>query len=237
MRKALFMDIKKTFVTAHAGCMNTKNDSLDSVYAGISAGADAIEVDVRFIDEQIPVLSHDVLKQEQIKNIVKLEEVVNVIKTFPGIALNLDIKEADGIGFINELLHKSDICDRAFFTGLEPDAIINIGREYLHVPYFVNYKPDLLEINNISHMEELACMAKDLGTIGINLHYSFATRELIEAFHGKKLKVSVWTVDNEEDIHRMIQIGVDSITSRKVDYLVKINKEVRQCFAFGGGSQ
>ena len=236
MREARSTDIKKILATAHAGCMNTKSDSLDSVYAGVAAGADVIEVDVRFMEKQIPVLSHNAFRQERIKELVRLEEVLQVLKACPGVALNLDMKEIDGIPFLVELLHKTEIYERAFFTGLTSDAVMAAGQGRLSIPYFLNYQPDLWKINDGGYLKELTCMTKGLGAIGINLYYEFATQKLVRVFHQEKLKVFVWTVDNAEDMGRMIRMGIDSITSNRVDCLIKKIKEAERCFAEGATS-
>ena len=49
----------RPFITAHTGCEGTPRNSLASIVAGIAAGADAVEVDVRATSDGYPVLVHD----------------------------------------------------------------------------------------------------------------------------------------------------------------------------------
>lgn len=219
------MQTKKILATAHAGCMNTRNDSLESVYAGISACADIVEVDVRFVQNQIPVLSHDPFKPPQVEHLVKLEEVLHVIKTYPNVTLNLDMKEVNGAKHLFRLLHKTDMCERVFFTGLEPGFIPVIQQECTGIPYLVNYTPNVLKLKDVNYLNELVCMVDSCKAVGINLHYRFVTQLLVEVFREANKKVYVWTVDKEKDIGGMIQLGVDSITSNRVDLLVKAIRE------------
>lgn len=46
-------------ITAHTGCEGTVHNSLESITAGKSAGADAVEVDIRATEDGVPVLLHD----------------------------------------------------------------------------------------------------------------------------------------------------------------------------------
>jgi len=43
-------------VCAHAGCEDTPRDGLESIAAGIAAGADGVEIDLRFGPRGEPVL-------------------------------------------------------------------------------------------------------------------------------------------------------------------------------------
>ena len=46
-------------VTAHTGCEDTADNSLEAISAGIAAGADIVEFDLRFDSEGKGILSHD----------------------------------------------------------------------------------------------------------------------------------------------------------------------------------
>jgi glycerophosphoryl diester phosphodiesterase len=46
-------------ITAHSGCMNTLDNTLESVETGLRLGADVVEEDIRVTKDGIPVLSHD----------------------------------------------------------------------------------------------------------------------------------------------------------------------------------
>lgn len=49
--------------------------------------------------------------------------------------------------------------------------------------------------------------------IDMDIHFSFLTPELVKTMHGNGLKVNVWTVDDPEVAVKMIDMGVDYITS------------------------
>lgn len=43
------------------------------------------------------------------------------------------------------------------------------------------------------------------------------TKEIVDKFHNKGLKVNVWTVDDEESLKKFEEMGVDYITTNKFD--------------------
>ena len=63
MFSTIFSFIKKpTFtlphgftITAHTGCEGTPDNSLDSIRAGVAAGADIVEIDLHFLPDGTPV--------------------------------------------------------------------------------------------------------------------------------------------------------------------------------------
>ncbi len=59
--------------------------------------------------------------------------------------------------------------------------------------------------------------AKDANLSGVDLDFHGVTRELVKECHDMGMKFYVWTVDQEDDVKRMTQYGVDSITTNRVD--------------------
>jgi glycerophosphoryl diester phosphodiesterase len=63
----------------------------------------------------------------------------------------------------------------------------------------------------------------DMGINGIDYHFSkfYAHPEWVEQAHKLGMSVNVWTVDEEEDIKNMIDLGVDCITT---NYPLKVRE-------------
>lgn len=55
--------------------------------------------------------------------------------------------------------------------------------------------------------------AKDAGLTGVDLDYRGVTKELVKQCHDMGMKFWVWTVNEDEDIKRMADFGVDAITT------------------------
>ena len=54
------------------------------------------------------------------------------------------------------------------------------------------------------------CLKENLN---IDLRYDLITKELVDRFHAKGLEVNAWTVDTEEIFDKMVEYGVDYITT------------------------
>jgi glycerophosphoryl diester phosphodiesterase len=52
--------------------------------------------------------------------------------------------------------------------------------------------------------------------------FSVLTRDFVEAAHGRGLRVHVWTVNDEADMRRLFELGVDGIMTDYPDRLLKV---------------
>ena len=51
----------------------------------------------------------------------------------------------------------------------------------------------------------------------IDIEDKLLTQDLVDIFHKKNLKVNVWTVDDEKNLRRFEEMGVDYITTNVFD--------------------
>lgn len=61
--------------------------------------------------------------------------------------------------------------------------------------------------------------AEAVGAEAINPHFVLVTRDLVEDAHGRGLAVFVYTVDEEDRMHQLFDLGVDGIFSNRPDVL------------------
>ncbi len=54
------------------------------------------------------------------------------------------------------------------------------------------------------------------------------TRRFVEQAHRANLGVQVWTVDREEDAHRLLELGVDALITDRPDVIVPLVQEVQE---------
>jgi len=182
-------------VTAHSGAMLTIADTLWSVKAALSCGAEIIEVDVRFLPDGTPALGHD----EVGPNSVPLEAVFREMQAYPAMGINLDMKQKQKaqVERVAALVTQYGLEGRAFMTSVMPwdvAALRDCG-----LPYYVN-STDVQA-------------ALELGALGINIHYEDCTGALVQSAHELGLLVSVWTVDRPSAMRDMLRMGVDNITT------------------------
>ena len=83
-------------------------------------------------------------------------------------------------------------------------------------------KVSKLKNKNRNYLLSLVEKVKNAGAIGINFNYKSASKELVDVFHENGLLVSIWTVDNEDNMYKILSFGPDNITTRNPNKLSKI---------------
>ena len=228
--------MKHTFITAHSGCEQTARDSYESIEAGILAGADCVEVDVR-MDSGALVLSHD--RRERYGEAVRLERAFEKIVE-SGCRINCDLKEPSALYPVLELAARCGVSPRQLiFSGsvscdllaADPDvakrAQIFLNIEELGKYFLAGRTADLgLLLRNpwsgmrdaLSEMldsgvEEIAAAAKSLGVEVLNLPYQRLTGEHIAQFRACGMQLSLWTVNSADDLRRLLREDLHNVTT------------------------
>ena len=207
--------------TAHTGCMNSRDNSLESIEVGVENGAHIIEFDVQYYNK-IPVLSHDEPKGSEIT----LKEAFLKVKEYENLKVNVDIKSTEYLSQVQIIAEETGVLDRIFFTGIRESDVGIVKATCPKVQYYLNV--DVLSPKN--HTEEyllsLVEKVKSCGAVGINFNKDNATEGIVDIFHENGLLVSIWTVNEDKDIYRILSYGPDNITTRRPDRLKDALKEI-----------
>ena len=207
-------------ITAHTGCMNTEDNSLDSIKIGVENGANIVEFDLYFTKDGEAVLSHD----EPKGNEVTLDEAFEYISAFENVKVNVDVKTTDDLAQVYTLAEKRNIVDRIFFTGINEEDVEVVKRDCPQIPYYLNVDVDKSKNSDSEYLLSLVEKVKNTGATGINFNYKSASKELVEMFHDNGLLVSIWTVNDEYNMYKILSFGPDNITTRHPDKLSEIIK-------------
>jgi len=202
-----------TTITAHAGALNTVENTEDSLRACLEfIGRGIVEVDLRFSRDGKPVLAHHAPAGE---DALSLKECFALAQGYEA-QFNLDLKEAGGnLAAVRELIGRYGMTGRAFFTGLRSARHVRAARG-CGIPWYLNvYSPRWLPFA----AGWMALRARALGAVGLNMHYKYCGESVVRAAHRAGLLVSVWTVDEPAEMARLLRLGVDNITTRKPDVL------------------
>lgn len=202
--------------TAHTGCVGTKMNSLESIEKGYENGADIVEFDLNFDKDGNPVLSHDAPKGGE----VTLEEAFEKVSGYEKLKVNVDVKNDKHLDKVKPLAEKYGIADRIFFTGIH-DGFVESARK-TGVMYYLNVGVKKPLFGRKKYLLSLAEKVKKAGAAGINFNKNNATAALVELFRENGLLVSIWTVDKEKDMYRVLSLAPDNITTRNPDKLGKI---------------
>jgi large subunit ribosomal protein L4 len=88
--------------------------------------------------------------------------------------------------------------------------------------YSINKKTKRLMKNNEKYIRSLVSDVKRLGAVGINLRFKAVSKKMVDIFRQEGLMVSVWTVNNEKDMRKVLPLGCDNITTRQPSMLLEI---------------
>ncbi len=204
--------------TAHTGCMGAADNSLESIEQGVRNGADIVEFDLNFNEAKEPVLSHDL----PTGNEVTLDEAFEKVSQYPDLKVNVDLKSTAALEKIYPSAQKYGIAQQIFFTGVNDEFLQQVRSNTHNIPYYLNVDVKPPRKHTKEYLSSLVEKVKNSGAIGINFNKDNASKELVDVFHQNNLLVSIWTVDEEKDVYKILSFSPDNITTRNPDLLEKI---------------
>lgn len=201
----------KIEITAHTGCENTPENSLESITEGASCSADIVEFDVRFDKNNTPILSHDEPKGGEIT----LEQAFEKLTEYKNLKANIDIKSTANLTEIQRLAEKHNLLERVFYTGVFEKDVDAVKKYSPKIPYYLNITDVIPPENHTQeYLQSLVQKVKDNGAIGINFHYDNASGELVDTFHKNNMLVSIWTVNEQNIFLQIMNFKPDNITTK-----------------------
>jgi glycerophosphoryl diester phosphodiesterase len=209
-------------VTAHAGSLRTRPNTPESFKAALAFPVDYLEADVRFTPKNEAYLSHDPLPMPLTRNVMRLKELLKLAASRPKVRLNLDMKEDSGIREMAALIKHSRMTSRVILTGISRDVISRVREHCDGLPYLLNTRPGFWHRVTATGTAAFVRTVQASGALGLNAHFLFVTRRLARALSAAGLSVSVWTVDGEPEMRRLLHLPVDNITTNRVDTLLAL---------------
>ncbi|MBP5467200.1 MAG: hypothetical protein J6Y43_06545 [Clostridia bacterium] len=136
-----------------------------------------------------------------------LDEYINVCKKYGKVAV-LEIKnhmEKEDIQNIVEIIDKCDYLKKTTFISFDIENLVALRKIYKQADIqFLSCKIDDL-------LEKMPIVEKY--KMDLDLGYWILTEELVKSFKAKGIKINVWTPSKKEDAERLVNWGVDFITS------------------------
>jgi glycerophosphoryl diester phosphodiesterase len=209
-------------ITAHSGCDNTAPNSMEGIIAALNKNVDFIEVDLRLYKEKV-YLSHDVVDGNQLDRYVTFQEVLKLL-ALDKVNLNCDLKEIGVFEYALKDLREYGMEERAIFTGDYDNSKIDTNAKYR---YFLNVeRKDLQLYNNIIEDQDADKIIdfyknnKDSTMAALNMNYRSISPSAQTMFYTSGIPISYWTVDDPNEIDRLLQNNVFSITTNNIAYAV-----------------
>lgn len=234
-----FFEGTRPLVFAHrGGIMLGPENTLPTFDAGMKAGADGLELDVRLSADEVVVVHHDKTLERTTRGAgpvrartaaelsgLGVPTLREVLQRYPGTRLIIEMKEDEaalGDAVAREVAEAGAV-HRVCAAGFGAAAVSTVRRR-------------LPEMATSAHQEEVrralhrTWLCWPLGTCAWQ-GYQVPERSgwlrvvsprFVKYAHLAGLKVQVWTVDEEADMRRLLDWGVDALISNRPDVAVRV---------------
>jgi glycerophosphoryl diester phosphodiesterase len=158
---------------------------------------------------------------------IRMMSLDELFETFPDQKIDIDIKDKNPymIKHLVEVIKKYDVYDRAivaskYFANLKVfrklcPQVKTAFSIYETLYLYSLYKSGFLFLD-ISFKGSVLQIPEMYG------HFRLVTESFLEALHRKGIGLHVWTVNSEQDMIRLIDLGVDGIMTDNPALLVKV---------------
>ena len=231
---------KKVLCIAHRGAYAyAPENTLKSFKMAIEMGADMIELDVHLTkDRQVVVIHDDTIDRTSDGSGYVKDYTLEELKTFdfgegekiPTLAEVFELAKGKvGVNVeIKQYNMEKEIVDVIRKYNMEKDVIIS---SFLH--------PTLVNIKNLEPTLRTALLftARPINVVRLAkearaefLHPYFETVDeiMVKEAVSAGIGINVWTVDEEEDIERMIKMGVTGIITDVPDVCIELRERLTQ---------
>ncbi|MFD3501739.1 glycerophosphodiester phosphodiesterase [Streptomyces sp. NPDC058678] len=228
--------MQKLTAVAHRGDpYRVRENTIDSLRSALQLGADAVEIDVRLTRDGVPVLLHD----ETLKRLWEHDR--------PLLSLSSDEVRGltdDKVPTLARALAATG--DSRVMLDLPGTSEVRVARRVVDVvrecgaEERVYYCADARAMLAVRAADPAAEIALTWTTLApprpalldavrprwLNYRFPLVDRALAERVHTDGYLLSVWTPDTRRSMRRLIDIGVDSITTNRIDMLCALRDAV-----------
>ncbi|MET8452494.1 glycerophosphodiester phosphodiesterase [Streptomyces sp. NPDC005209] len=213
-----------------------RENTIDSLRSALALGADAVEFDVRLTRDDVPVLLHD----ETLKRLWEHDRPLRELSaaevrglTAGGVPTLADALAAtDGARVMVDLPGRVD--------RRTAEAVVDVVRQCdaRDRAYYCAAAPAMLALRAADPSAEIALTWTSLAPARpallnavrprwLNYRFSLVDHDLAARVHHDGYLLSVWTPDTRRSMRRLIDMGVDSITTNRVDVLFAARASVQ----------
>ena len=238
--------MRRPLVTSHAACKgHAPENTLAGIERALALGADAIEIDVHCTSDGVPVLVHDEAVDRTTDGSGSVHEMaLDVVRTLDAGArqfvprfagariptLSEAVEATKGRALLQIEVKQPGIEEQVAAVVRDCGAVADCEVHSFY-PQVVQrmraVEPRLAAAlltdgRRVVDWDDFFSFALSLNAQGISVHYGAATPERMRRGQRRSLTFMVWTVDDEEDIARMVDAGVDSVCSNFPDVVRRV---------------
>ncbi|MDW2799722.1 glycerophosphodiester phosphodiesterase [Clostridium boliviensis] len=218
-------------ITAHSGCDGTKDNSTEFIRYALNSEADCMEADVRRNQAGALILSHNKTEEE----CVTLQEAFRILKQFPEKQMNCDLKEEGLEVSVYQLAGENGVRHQLIYSGeIDLNLLAEKEKWYPEVQVYINpenlqqdFYEWMAEEGALKKLEELLADVKGYPVSCINMEYHIYTDETIKLLAKMQVLGSAWTVNERDDIRRLLKKGLFNITTRNLTTALELKGEAK----------
>ena len=154
-----------------------------------------------------------------------------VLEQFPDACFNIDIKENSDelIGELGDLLQKHDAHGRVRVASFHQEALRKFRKLYPNVPTSAG-SGEIIRFIILSKLCLTFLYDPPFSALQVPVKFGIlnvVNTTLIEAAHRKGIEVHPWTINDPDEMRRLIELGVDGIITDYPDRLKQVLGESR----------
>ncbi len=242
---SIILNMRQFSRIGHRGAKaHIAENTLESIQKALALGVDMIELDVHkcasgelwvlhdfTLDRttngsgEIAKKSSEELEVLMIQEKFKIPRLTEVLDLIEGkCSINIELKGRNTAGPVCKLISEKITSGKweyqdFLISSFQKNELFKTRKFDEKVPIGVLSKASVPEAIEI---------AKQLDAVAIHPSLGIITRDNVQLCHDENLKVNVWTVNEYNDIQRMIEFGVDGIISDYPDRLNHPTLELNQ---------
>lgn len=205
-----------------------RENTLDSLRSALDRGADAVELDVRLTRDGVPVLLHD----DTLERLWGVERPLSALSAeeVRGLTGGRVPTLAQALAATGDSRVMVDLCGQVTRRTMERilDVVRQIGAG--DRVYYSAGAEAMLTVRAADPRAEIAltwttlapprpALLAAIAPRWLNYRFPLVDRDLIARVRRDGQLVSVWTPDTRRSLRRLLELGVDSITTNRIDVL------------------
>jgi glycerophosphoryl diester phosphodiesterase len=172
---------------------------------------------------RIAELPYSEVARARIGGVEPIPRMEDLLGTWPDVRINIDVKDPSAIGPLVEVLSRTGAVDRVCVAAFS-DRRVRAARAALGPRLCTSVGPrEVARLRAASYGRWLRRMAPlgvpcvQVPTVAARL--ALVDRRFVETAHALGMHVHVWTIDDRDEIERVLDLGVDGVMTDELEVL------------------
>ena len=242
-----------TRIAHRGGGSLAPENSIEGIERSLGYGVEMIEMDVRRSSDGVLVLSHEPALpgasapiaamtladlRTASSSLATLDDALDAIGDRAQV--NLDIKDTDAAGDAAEAAHRHGIEGACIASCLDITCLAHLGDVAPGLRRFFSYPPDYGGASKRAWLKPIVSaavtgmratmplrierMLRAAPGANATIYAPLISRRLVHTARRLGIELYTWTVDDPDEMRRLVALGIDGITSNRPDLLAALGE-------------